>query len=294
MVDLLTPSRQSLSLPSSGNGYIPAVFIYYPLPYRDPKNRYTKTVRDITLVMTSDIGCPYGKMGRSLLTLIATEAVTNRDPYIPLGRIADVFPRLGLQETGGKRGTIGLAANQLHRIANTHVDLRQPRHRGFEELHFDFTVRDAIYWAAISSSNEVNDPLLPPDTDLDTKKSYLNLSAEFFAYLMEHAVPILLEPYFAIRSPREQDVFAWVVRRLWNLPSERLVSWEDLYEQFGPIDRTNKPRFRNEVGTYLYNIKTNIYHEADIAITQEGVVLRPSPPLVDPTKNGRNGAGYLP
>lgn len=267
------------------NGFLPAVFVFNPLPYRDPGDHFSKTIRDTTLSLVSHIGCPYGKTGRSVLSLITTEAVKKKQQMIDLGGVADTFRKLDLSPTGGKRGTIRYVTEQFHRIANTHVDLSRsrsgPNYQGVEEVHFTFARRLSLFWNTEGEPHE-----LPRVFD-----NFLELSQDCFEYITAHAVPILLEPYFSISSPREQDFYAWLVRRLWSLHDQQLVRWESLYEQFGPISRTNKPSFRADVSKYLYHIKTEFYPQAHVQTTDEGVLLYPSPPLVEP---GSAKAGYLP
>jgi len=281
----------------SPDGYIPAVFVYYPLPYRDPGTSFSKTIRNITLVLTSRIGCPYGKTGRSVLALLATQALRNDppSPVVPLGRISDTFPKLSLVASGGERGSITAVTTQIHRIANSHVDLVAPKESSVKEVHFNFVRQDELYWQLDRSQEQEGGATpTPPARVVDPRDSYLELAPDFYAYLLDHAVPILLGPYLSIQSPRGQDFFAWIVRRLWNLAAETLVSWESLYEQFGPIDRRHKPDFRNEVTDYLADICTNIYPAAKVTIKDEGLLLGPSPPLVEPSEKKGKDTGYIP
>jgi len=272
---------------SKDNGYIPTVFVFNPLPYRDPGEKFMKTIRDTTFVLMSQLGCPYGKTGRTVLSLITTEAVRKQTPHIELGSLAETFRKLDLAPRGGPRGTIKPVTDQFHRLANTHVDLSRKvsgsRYRGVQEVHFSFADTLSLYWNTKDSLD--NMPTL--------FENYLQLSVQCYDYITAHAVPILLGPYFAIQSPREQDLYAWLARRLWNLETEQLVAWQALYEQFGPLDVHNRPKFRKEVAAYLLDIRANIYPAARVEVIADGLVLRPSPPLVEP--NSRDpSAGYLP
>lgn len=278
----LDQNELSFPEPVFSTGFLPAVFVYFPLPYRDPGDRFSKTVRGYRIDLSSRIGCPYGKIGRSVLTLITTDTVKSKNPRIDLGSLRATVLKMGFTYDGQYGNQ---TKEQFHRFANTHVDLdreiQAPGIKGIDELHFSFADTLSLRW-----STDEQHPHLP----LALQKNFLELSLQCYEYVLSHAVPILLEPYFSIQSPREQDVYAWIVRRLWNLKNEYSVKWDLLYEQFGPVSRQNKPLFRTELRRYLFHIRTEIYKEARVEATDEGLILRPSPPLVEP---GDKRAGHL-
>src|SRR5208283_3911103 len=82
------PRRLRPTLDTTLTGYIPSVFVFFPLPYRDPKmEQFSKTIRDHRITLMSRIGCPYGKIGRSVLSLITTQVVQKQTAHIELGSI---------------------------------------------------------------------------------------------------------------------------------------------------------------------------------------------------------------
>ncbi len=255
-------------------GYIPSVFVYFPLPYQDPGQRFSKSVRGYHIDLSSRIGCPYGKIGRSILCLITTEAVKTHSPHIELGSLRHTLSRMSFPSQGsyGNQTT-----EQFHRFANTHIDLdrqvNSPSVKGFDEIHFSFASALSLRW-----SIDPEHPRLP----LSLQRNFLELADDCFSYIVGHSIPFLLEPYFSIRSPRKQDLYTWLGRRLWNLADECLVPWELLYEQFGPVTYRKRPNFRSELRTHLYEIKTDIYPAANVSATEEGLILKKSPPLVEP------------
>jgi hypothetical protein len=257
-------------------GYIPSVFVFFPLPYRDPGQKFSKTIRNYRIDLFSRIGIPYGKMGRAVLSLITTQAVCTASPHIELGSLRSTLRKMNVSVYGGKNGSSRRVTEQFHRIANTHIDLDRPvsgpTFKGIDELHFSFAVSLSLRWHSINHEK----PLPPASTD-----NCLELSPDCFGYVISHAVPLPLEPFMQIQSPREQDLLVWLSRRLRYLNEETLVRWDSLYEQFGPVSRTARPSFRIELCDYLFDIRTEIYRHANVSMIDEGLILRPSPPLIE-------------
>ena len=187
---------------------------------------------------------------------------------------------LDRQLRGGPRGSGRPTLDQFVRIANTTVHIYQAPIgsivRSTEARRFAVASADSMRWIELG-----------PHTTVPLNIS-LQLTTECYAYLTAHSIPMLLEIYFRIQSPREQDLLAWLTRSFWNLKDVdgRLVRWHDLYEQFGPVKPTYKAHFRDELQEHLNDIKYNIYpsvrRKANLDITSEGVILYPSDPLVDP------------
>ena len=261
-------------------GYLPAIFVYLPLPFKNPGSEFEKVSGIYRVVLSSPPGCPYGKTGRSVLSIVTTLAVSKRTRFIELGSLRSTLSMLDRAASGGKRGGGRPTIMQFIRIANTTVHIyRSPRGsivKTAEARRFVFASADSLRWIELAPNSTV--PL----------NICLQLTTECYAYLTAHSIPMLLEVYFRIQSPRQQDLLAWLTRSFWNLTDQtgRLVRWQDLYEQFGPVSASYRPQFRDELSTYLDDIKYNIYpaakRKANLDVTPEGIILYPSDPLVDP------------
>lgn len=105
------------------------------------------------------------------------------------------------------------------------------------------------------------------------------LSETFFEQLKKHPVP-LEEP--AIRAISNNsaalDIYCWLAYRLHILPSDRTVSWQALYGQFG----SSYARLAHFKVRFLENlaIATAVYPAADVSVDDRGLILRPSRPPV--------------
>ena len=102
------------------------------LPYRDPEardwdRRNGKFAICLTAGKVSDpeaktgsriAGLPFGAKPRLFMTYVNTQAVKNKSPVIPVERsMTAMIKELGLNPSGGKRGTIASFKDQITKLA---------------------------------------------------------------------------------------------------------------------------------------------------------------------------------
>jgi hypothetical protein len=126
----LRPS-DTLSPPSllAGNrtlfGFVPRVFVLGGLPHSRPiENSFYRSFGSfrLSLVAPEDIGLPYGRIPRLILSHITTLAVRERTPELFLARSFRSFcEHLGMPATGGPNGYLTRVRQQLIRVANLGV-----------------------------------------------------------------------------------------------------------------------------------------------------------------------------
>lgn len=269
--------------PTNGNGYYPSIFAIMPLPYRKSINEINKSYKNHIVNFYSQIGIPYGKAGRQVLSLVTTETIKNKSNdsrIIELGRVCDTFKKLNLSITGGKQGSISRVIKQFHRISNLHVDytyIEENKIKKIFETHFVFARKLELYWN--NKKRYVACPTL--------FENYLELSQDCYSYLVKHSFPIDLQAYH--RMPGFgllQDIYTWLVRRLFNLKTKVTISWNPLYEQFGPIENIEKHHFRTKFRKYLYMIKTEYYKDMNIEVDKTGITLLPSTLHIEKANRG--------
>src|SRR6202042_2612235 len=101
------------------------------------------------------------------------------------------------------------------------------------------------------------------------------LDEDFYRALSEHPVPVSEAALRAI-GPRSMviDVYIWLAYRLHALNRDVEISWPSLHAQFG-VGYARLRAFRAHFLEAL-NLATAVYPEANLSVSERGVVLRPS------------------
>lgn len=264
--------------------FLHAILAQCGLPYRQPpaNNRdYTRQNGKATLVVSAGYladpktgtpqlqGLPYGAKPRLLLIHLCSEAVRRQSATIPIAESMSAFMReLGLQVTGGAKGSIGRFKDQLNRLA---------------------AARMQILFAAAGRATMVNtqpirkfDVWFPDDPRQRVLwPSEVVLSDEFFTSLTDHALPLDPRAIRALQhSARGLDSYTFLAHRLPRVRSANgdFVSWAALHQQFGP-DVAHLKDFRKEMIRALRQALA-VYPSARVEDVEGGVRLHHSPPPI--------------
>jgi len=275
--------------------YLGVVLAQCGLPYRDPGHLcgiYTRNNGSVALSLNRGSllnpfteqfemqGYPYGIRPRMLLLHFCTEATRRKSPEIYLGDTFNEFMRLGLgiQPTGGDRGTIGPMKDQLKRLVAAHMRFyfRSGEHRMtmvnpspfFEKFDFWFptTIHEAGRWDGMGTvHSEIYKRLDNGCMPLD-----------------RHAVLRLLK----LQSPMIVDIYTWLAYRngAWKRKELRsnTISRHALQIQFGP-EYSRERDFWRDFQNALKAVKVE-YPAAKFDLSGDGLVLHKSPPPVTKTK----------
>ena len=109
----------------------------------------------------------------------------------------------------------------------------------------------------------------------------MRLSAEYFASLARHAVPLDRRAVGALAaSSLALDAYVWLAQRLHRVPPGRpqLVPWANLHEQFGQ----GYARVRDFRARFLATLRqvATVYPDARLTADDRGITLEHSPPPV--------------
>jgi hypothetical protein len=211
------------------------------------------------------VGVPFGAIARLILIYLQSEALRTGSRDVELGGSLRAFlGRLGIS-VGGK--TTRLVREQAERISRCRLSFHAAR-RGASVLVNQNIVDVAMF---VDGADEAGQGTLFVDT--------ARLSETFFQQLRQHAVPL---DEAAIRhihnSSMALDVYCWLAYRLHSLTTDKPISWPALAGQFGggiALRKHFKPAFAESLGLALA-----VYRDARVVMTEEGVVLKPSPPPV--------------
>jgi hypothetical protein len=215
-----------------------------------------------------ELGLPHGERPRLILIHLSTEAIRTGSPMIDVGGSLTAFARsLGIDTNGP---SIRGFKDQLARLAAS-------------------TVRLGI--VSSGRSSQINTQIVsgidlwfPKDADQRILwPSTVTLSAEYFATLQQHAVPLDPRAIATLAgSALALDVYVWLAQRLYRIEGKpQTIPWEALKAQFGPdYDRTRD--FRRKFVQVLREVQL-VYPAARLDMTDTGVLLHNSrPPISKP------------
>jgi hypothetical protein len=213
-----------------------------------------------------ELGLPHGERPRLILIHLSTEAVRTSSPTIEVGSSLTAFARSIGVDTNGP--SIRRFKDQLARLAASTVRLGVVANGRAMQINTQI-VSGIDLWMP----KDANQRVLWPST--------VTLSADYFASLQQHAVPLDPRAIATLAgSALALDVYVWLAQRLHRISEGKpqTITWPALKAQFGPdYDRARK--FREKFVLVLKAVLT-VYPKARIEITDAGLVLWDSPPPV--------------
>lgn len=254
------------------------------LPYRQPKadtevwvrrnGAFRLTVRPgVRLGPNGEVGSygyPFGVVPRALLMWVTAEALRTKSPEIILGdSLSDfVLKVMGQRATGGRNGTITRVKEQATRLFNATITFHWIGNTDQRQAGVNLTIAKA--WAVDIGDTQLGQGSLFP--------SFVQLSSDFFEELVKSPVPLNLEVVRLLGSAAEIDLYAWLTYKMFSLSKPFTHKWEDIGEQFGyqfPKTSNGRYKLKEAITTALRNVLL-VYPEANVEVTQAGLLLRPS------------------
>lgn len=261
---------------------VPVVFTHFPLPYRDPGMKYVQQYPEGEMTILSSNGVPFGKAGRSLISMVTTQALLQNSRVVELGHVSEAFRKMNLVVSGGKEGTVTRVREQFDRFYGTMISLnlrvKRDGFEGFRGKNMILVEETELYWS--SRDKDIMAPGLFQNT--------ATLSEPYFNYIKTNSTPVDLLTYHSFISPRDQDWYAWLSRKIFAVVrtgKESIVPWESLYLQFGPILRNNQARFRRDFVEFMKVILIK-HPDVHVKVREEGVLIEPSPLLIPEESKG--------
>tara|TARA_B100000965_G_scaffold399406_1_gene419313 strand:- start:1209 stop:2219 length:1011 start_codon:yes stop_codon:yes gene_type:complete len=273
--------------PDTQIGFLHSTLAMCGLPYHKPPKDQTEYIRKngkASLLITSGKlmdpnsgewapqGLPYGARSRLILVHLCTEAIRTRTKVIEVGNSMCGFMKtLGIEPTGGKKGTIGSFKEQVNRLAAARLQIGTWTHApgGHEQA---VTVNAQPFRGVqLLSENPGHKVLWSPTVELET---------EFFESLLKFAVPLEYRAVAAIKhSPMALDVYSWLANRLHRVKDPSFISWDALYLQFGG-GYARMVDFRRKFLATL-QLACTVYPQAKLELVDgKGIRLFNSPPPI--------------
>ena len=207
---------------------------------------------------------PYGPMPRLALAWVSTYAVRNKTREIPIGKSAAEFLKLmGMESEGRRYATL---REQMYALAACRLQfgLKGRTYNSQPIQQFDA-------WQARGN------------TEKSTWPGVMLLSEDYFASLMEAAVPLDNRALHALKgSALALDVYTWLAQRLHRIEGRPVIlHWKSLREQFAQEYQGKNPDkdFKKEFLPVLSDVLT-VYPAAKVKQVRGGLMLMFSPPPI--------------
>ncbi|OWK34900.1 replication protein RepA [Fimbriiglobus ruber] len=212
------------------------------------------------------MGLPYGEKPRLVLIHLATEAIRTRSPVIDVEDSMTAFARsLGIAITGPHLRHL---KDQLSRLASATVRMGMVEGGRAVQVNTQIVSAFDLWYPA-----EPGQRMLWPST--------VKLSAEYYASLQRHAVPLDRRAVGALAgSALALDVYTWLAQRLHRVSvgQPQFIPWSGVYEQFGQgYDRVRD--FRKRFLSTLQQVHA-VYPQARLSADDRGLTLENSPPPI--------------
>ena len=209
---------------------------------------------------------PYGSTPRLVMVHVSSEAVRTRSRTVEIGEsMREFLNRLGLSTSGGTRGGYANLRRQMQALAACRLTLGMYA----EGQVMTVDAKPIRRFSAWLDQDGEQRTLWPGS---------MELTAEFYDTLVEHAVPLDYRALAALKhSALALDIYTWLAHRLCriNRPAGVMLSWTNLREQFG--QEYGDPRnFKHEFKATLRQV-TTVYPDARVEEVIGGLKLYPSP-----------------
>lgn len=215
--------------PWMSHGFISKIASQVSLPYRRPQDGVKEIERRngslaVRYVSGAD-SLPYGRYPRLFELWACTMIKTNNPCFDPetntlhLGTTFREFLRLIGVQVGGRQ--LKSIKPQLERLFKCVYIISNNTETTSQGVNFTVAEKYQIDWLR-------NEP-----QSRGLFENWVQLSQGYVDMLRDHPVPVDLKVIARLRKPMAIDVYWWLTKRVYNLHEPFVVTWHQLYRQFG-------------------------------------------------------------
>jgi len=211
-----------------------------------------------------ELPLPFGTKARLVQIHLDSEAIRNQSPAIEVDASMNAYGTrlLGYAPNGSQFRNL---KSQLGALSAATIRIAKGGDHPFQVQTHIVSAFDLWY------SKDAKQRALWP--------SVVNLSADYYQSLIDHAVPLDPRAVAALaHSALGLDIYAWLAQRLHrvNPASPAFVAWANLWDQFG-MGYSRIRKFREVFNGTLDQVLT-VYPTAQITLNGRGLTLSCSPP----------------
>jgi hypothetical protein len=281
---LIDAHTEIIDSPADDIAFLHSILCQTGLPYRPTDKRVWIRDQGIASLLIEagharhpdtgkwvELGLPHGERPRLILIYLSTEAVRTSSPTIEVSGSLTAFARsLGIDTNGP---SIRKFKDQLSRLAASTVRLGVVSDGRAMQINTQI-VSGIDLWMP----KDANQRVLWPST--------VTLSADYFASLQRHAVPLDPRAIATLAgSALALDVYVWLAQRLHRIEGKpQTITWAALKAQFG-VGYAELRQFRAKFVPVLREVQL-VYPAARLDVTDAGLVLHNSRPPISKTMLG--------
>ncbi len=212
-----------------------------------------------------DLPLPFGPKARLILIHLNSEAIRRQSRVIEVEDSLTAFVReLQGREPNGEE--IRKFKDQLSALSAASIRMATAIDGRAMQVNTNIVHKFDLWFP-----KDQNQRVLWPST--------VELGADYFETLLHHAVPLHPGAIAALsHSAMALDIYVWLAQRLCRVPSDSLVTWVNLHQQFGP-DYKRVRKFREVFDRALKDVLSQ-YPDANLKVTGEGLILKRSAPPI--------------
>lgn len=236
-------------------------------------SQFTRTANNfrITLMAPQEVGLPWGMIPRIAVLWLSTQAVETRSPVIDIGKTrSDFMQILGMQPTGGEKGSIRRFSDMMKRLASCNFSVTYDRGKTFR-------LRQT---ALVSAAEFLHDSSI-------SWRGTIQLTHEFYTNAVARPVPVRWSVINMLRkdsgSALAMDLYVYATHRVYELDRPVEVPFKQLRLQLGANYRNTaqgREGFENEVTEKLARV-CGLYPQLKVIVTRgKGITIFPSPTSV--------------
>ncbi|MEA1938872.1 MAG: replication protein RepA [Pseudomonadota bacterium] len=269
---------RTLSNEDDGISFLHSGFCMAAMPHRKPADdsqpwirsngRFHLAIKPGGLIRDGrwhQVGIPYGAKARLIMVWLQSEGMKNRE--VPLNASMSAWMRsLGLQVTGGAKGTIKPVREQTLRLSRAEITMQWDGAAHEGTIIRDQRLIEGLHlWAADPNEGKWPEKVV--------------LSSEFHEHLREHAVPLSDMAIASLKgSSLALDIYVWLAHRLPRLDRISTITWKQMQMQFGS-DMAHAYNLASKVRDILPDVLA-VYPDARVDVGRHGLIIAPSKPAV--------------
>lgn len=265
-------------------GLVARIFILGSLPHSEPDdNEFHRSFADgrfrLSLLSPREVGLPYGRIPRLILSQVTTQAARVKGPELTLASsLSSYCSVLGLTPTGGANGSISQVKRQLIRLVNLTVKATwdDSGRRRLDRLDDDVGIYAGHGYQLASEHYFPWAERLPRYGSLR-----LRLSEEFFRLISHKPVPVDFGVLQQLQSPMAMDIYTfctWRAMRAMRRRQPETVPWDQLRKQLGSEYRRLRD-FRSKFKKHLSTVLAH-YPAVRVEAKTEHLLIHPYGPHI--------------
>ena len=265
-------------------GITSMLFTLFALPRVNVGNEYTKEIKGLTCTYHSPFGIPHTPTDRKFMERTTTCARRNHSREVDMGSVTSAIVTFNMGVTGTNIQSVVKAIERWGGLSITSKATIDPsKLNGYlsqfimHNMHVADSVTCAYGHGRFSKDYQ---PYLPNSSIFTFSQAY------YEGHIAKLICPHNQADYMAMRSPLVQDIYVWLVKRMFLLhEADEFIAWPCFFAQYFQavvLKGRDLERAKRKIKAAFAEIKKEYYPDARFSFSYQGVTLYKSPLLLEP------------